>query len=142
MALFFRCALLVLATALAATHARAESMTLSVQNDSEHVVQLKLFSRDRNEQWPSFSKAFGVKPAKDAQTLEIQCEKGENICYGAWLPQQRAAATWGAGQKGLTPCESCCFVCGDGKEVRKIVIDEPSSALASPKLKEAPLQGR
>lgn len=120
----------------------AETMTLNVQNDSEYVVQLKLFSRDRSEQWPSFSKAFGVKPSKDAQALEIKCDKGENICYGAWLPQSGVVATWGAGQKGTIPCDACCFVCGDAKEVYKIVLEEASRTLAQPKLREAPLQGR
>ncbi|MBF0344044.1 MAG: hypothetical protein HQL06_07420 [Nitrospirae bacterium] len=50
-------------------------------------------------------------------TFNIQCKKGENICYGAWSQDGRV---WGVG-KGDRGCAKCCFTCGSGKVSKKLI---------------------
>ncbi|MBF0344045.1 MAG: hypothetical protein HQL06_07425 [Nitrospirae bacterium] len=49
-------------------------------------------------------------------TFNIECKKGENICYGAWSQDGRV---WGVG-KGDRGCAKCCFTCGSGKVSKKL----------------------
>ncbi|MBF0344046.1 MAG: hypothetical protein HQL06_07430 [Nitrospirae bacterium] len=50
-------------------------------------------------------------------TFNIECKKGENICYGAW---SQDGGVWGVG-KGDRGCAKCCFTCGSGKVSKRLI---------------------
>lgn len=98
--------------------AHAETMTYVFDNNTQHQIDVKMFARDRNNQWPSMGKAYSLEAGKKGIKLPIECNAGEKICVGAWSPQQYGSVVWGAGKTGLNTCEHCCEVCTDGKVVK------------------------
>ena len=98
-------------------------------NDSDRALSLKLFSRgEAKREWPSKTKSYTVQPGTSVQELKVDCEEGEQICWGAWTAAQNPSAIGGSGQReirttkllsgagdrGLRACTDCCYVCKDG----------------------------
>ncbi len=126
-----RCAISFVGLSLLSPIAMAAEMTFQITNDTERALNLKFFSRaESRQEWPSKTKAFSVRPEFAAQQIKINCEEGEQICWGAWMTVQsvsgeivgpsgqRATRTskfsTGAGERGLRTCERCCHICMDG----------------------------
>ena len=117
--------------AIMATSSSAAEMTFQLINNTDRTLNLKLFSNgESHAQWPSKTRAYAVKPdATAVQQLKITCNEGEQICWGAWMKVETVSGqvgaggqrdtraykyTWGAGDRGINPCTSCCHVCKDG----------------------------
>ena len=98
--------------------AHADTMTYVFDNNTQHQIDVKMFARDRNNQWPSMGKAYSLEAGKKGIKLPIECNAGEKICVGAWTPHQHGNVVWGAGKTGLNTCEHCCEVCTDGKVLK------------------------
>ena len=109
--------------------AAAADFTFQFVNDSDRALSLKLFGRgDAKREWPSKTKSYTVQPGPAVQELKVDCEEGEQICWGAWTTAQNPAAIGGRGQReirttkylsgagdrGLRACTDCCYVCKDG----------------------------
>lgn len=112
----------------------AADMTVRLINNTERTMNLKLFSNgESHAQWPSKTRAYAIKPDSTEQHLKISCVEGEQICWGAWMDVQTVDGqigaggrrdtrsykiSWGAGQRGMNTCASCCNVCKDGSQTR------------------------
>ena len=125
------CAIFFVGLSLLSPAALGAEMTFQITNDTERALNLKFFSRaESRKEWPSKTKAFSVRPESVAQQIKINCEEGEQICWGAWMTVQsvsgeivgpggqRATRTskfsTGVGERGLRTCERCCHICMDG----------------------------
>jgi len=49
----------------------------------------------------------------DIHTYTLSCNRGEQICYGAWV-RGNSDRYWGSGYDGQQRCSSCCLTCGHG----------------------------
>jgi len=105
---------------LAPIAAGADTMTYVFDNNTQHQIDVKMFARDRNNQWPSMGKAYSLAAGKQGTKLPIECDAGERICVGAWSPHPKGNVLWGAGKTGLNTCENCCSVCTDGKVLKTV----------------------
>ena len=118
-----------LMTMLGAMPAAAADFTFQFVNDGDRALSLKLFSRaESKREWPSKTKSYSVQPGTTVQELKVDCDEGEQICWGAWTAAQNPAAIGGSGQRdirttkylsgagdrGLRACTDCCNVCKDG----------------------------
>lgn len=114
---------------IAAMPAAAADYTFLFVNDTRQAVALKLFSKaESRRQWPSRTKSYALQPGDDVQGLKIDCDEGEQICWGAWAGSSNPATvggshrreggglTWiaGAGERGTASCTDCCHICKDG----------------------------
>ena len=116
--------------ALAAMPAAAADYTFQFVNDTGHAVALKLFSKaESRRQWPSRAKSYSVQPGTEVQGLKVDCDEGEQICWGAWAGsaapntaggtsrREGGGMKWiaGAGERGTASCTDCCHVCKNGE---------------------------
>ena len=107
----------------------AADFTFPFLNETRNTIGLKLFSRGESKrQWPSKTRSYNVKPEEAVQELKIDCDEGEQICWGAWTGAQATGTVGGshqrmggatksvagAGDRGIEPCPDCCHVCKDG----------------------------
>jgi len=122
--------LLALLIAAFATSAGAADFTFQFVNDTQRPLSLKLFSKgESHRQWPARTKSYTVRPDAAVQELKIDCDEGEQICWGAWVGVAAASGTIGgshqrgggggkqvagAGERGLEACTDCCHVCKGG----------------------------
>jgi hypothetical protein len=74
---------------------RAEDSTLtwSFRNNHPNRVQLEFYSQHRNASWPGGGRAY-VLNDYDRHTFNLNCWRGEKICYGAWV-DGNANEYWG-----------------------------------------------
>ena len=54
--------------------------------------------------------------AKFERSLYLECETGEQICYGAWA-RGNSNTYWGVGMNNSQRCSNCCGICGRGDMV-------------------------
>ena len=97
--------LLLLVTPAAAD----ELMTFFIKNGASRGVALEMSSRTREMLWPGDDKVYFLEPG-EKKSVPIQCQVGEEICYGAWVVGD-PATWWGAGPNGDRDCPSCCSIC-------------------------------
>ena len=117
---------LVGATALPSA---AADFTFQFVNDTGQALALKLFSRaESRRQWPSKSKSYGLQSSSDVQAVKIDCDEGEQVCWGAWTGASGPGTAGGshrreggptkvvagAGERGSESCTDCCHVCKAG----------------------------
>jgi hypothetical protein len=95
--------------ALHVAAARAEDgwATFVIRSTAYYSVHVKFVSQDRDAQWPGSSTNW---PIHDHQShrFKLNCQVGENICFGAFY--QNLAKKWGVGL-GHDECHGCCLVC-------------------------------
>ncbi len=101
-----------------------------VRNNSGEVVQYQVYSTTRpGHVWPGGGQVRVVSPDGRTYVDPISCEKGEKICYGAWLARDKSQY-WGAGSDGKQSCADCCYVCGGFSQVigfgRPVVVARPA----------------
>lgn len=109
--------------------AAAADFTFQFLNQTNDSIGLKLFSRGESKRhWPSKTRSYNVKPEGAVQELKIDCDEGEQICWGAWKgaagggtvggSHQRlggpSKSVAGVGDRGIEPCTDCCHVCKAG----------------------------
>lgn len=128
---------------LAALPAAAADFTFQFMNDSDRALSLKLFSRAAtHREWPSKTKSYSVRPGAAVQELKVDCDEGEQICWGAWVAVQNVTGQvgasgqrdvrttkWvaGAGERGMRACTNCCYVCKDGAKSPIARLDDPDA---------------
>ena len=119
---------LVLAAALLTpwSGASADTLTWYLKNSHPNAVQIVFYSQTRTGQtWPSTG-AYDLKTSR-IETIGIECQTSEKVCYGAWVAG-RGAIHWGVGVGGTQACQGCCAVCGTSKSVDLI----ESASLSTP----------
>ncbi len=89
--------------------ASAGEMTFRLTNQAASPVQVEFFSRDRLKSWPEEGRLF-ILADSAPQKFMIPCNRGEKICYGAWIEGQ-ITRSWGAGFEGKKACDNCCQIC-------------------------------
>jgi hypothetical protein len=108
LALFGLCVIAALAPSLA----RADLLTFYIKNTHTFAVALEFFSHDRNEVWPGNDQVY-LLDSDERKSIPIECNAGENICYGAWA-NGNDRLWWGVGPDNDHPCENCCRICKSG----------------------------
>ena len=84
-----------------------------LHNRDNQLLGVKFFSQTRsNYTWPKPGRKFSL--ATD-DTFDLSCEKGEQICVGAW--RNDGSSTWDVGHDGKHGCNDCCVICGNEKEI-------------------------
>jgi len=112
--------LLAILVFLAAKPAEAETLTFQFRSEHPNIVDLELYSDNRaNHVWPGHDRVYVLDDYK-RQSIGISCQRGEKICYGAWV-RNRTGTYWGVGYQNSTRCASCCYVC-DGTRTEVIVL--------------------
>lgn len=91
----------------------AETLTWYVQSEHPNVVSLEFYSSDRDVAWPGGGEVY-LLDDWDVQTYTLECNRGEQICFGAWV-RGSDNEYWGVGLDGEQGCDSCCYVCDGGE---------------------------
>ncbi len=84
------------------------------------IVHLVFYSVDRNAAWPGDDETV-VLDNRAARSFAIQCNRGERICFGAWV-RGRGKRHWGVGRHAKYGCELCSYTC-EGGEARVEVLE-------------------
>ena len=91
--------------------AQSEVYTFKVRSLHPNGVQIKFYSQTRKgHQWPTSKTAWNL--LDEAHALSMTCNKGEKICWGAWV-KGTGRPEWGARVGGTDDCKGCCFTCKD-----------------------------
>jgi len=93
--------------------ASAETLTFSVRSFHKNQVDVAFYSQSRSHSWPGGDKVWVIKDY-EVHDYRLNCNKGEKICYGAWV-RGSSSSYWGAGRGGRQSCKSCCFTCNGGE---------------------------
>lgn len=112
MLLLKRFAGLVLALFCFQEAALAASMTWRFRAYDRYQVDVKMWSKNRNNVWPSSTTVWTLKDF-NVHSLKITCVAGEKICYGA-TQRGNSKKYWGVGGNGKLGCANCCFTCQEG----------------------------
>lgn len=101
-------------TALAtAAPALAQQMTWTIINRTPDFVELEFISNTYNNRfWPGNDRVYAIDPWGQ-QSYTLNCEYGEQICYGAWYAGN-PNVYWGGGLGNEQYCDDCCSTCGQG----------------------------
>ncbi|HTE14624.1 MAG TPA: hypothetical protein VK642_06070 [Burkholderiales bacterium] len=100
------------ATFIAPAFSFAQSMTWKIRSYHKNQVQVEFYSNNRNYVWPGRNQVYSIRDY-DVHTYNLNCVKGEKVCYGAWLTGD-ASTYWGAGKGGKQGCNDCCYICNGG----------------------------
>lgn len=105
-------ALLIVALAvLAPAMAQADEMAFFIKNQVSRDIAVELRSRGRDQVWPGGDQVYMVEKNM-AKSVPIDCEAGEQICYGAWAVGDDRRS-WGVGPDNDNPCDDCCYTCAE-----------------------------
>ena len=133
-------AIVVLGFSTMAFNLHAAELTFQFINNNERPINLKLFARGESQQeWPSKTRFYSLKPESAVQQLKISCEEGTQICWGAWIVEQTESGEigasgkrnvrsgklmFGAGERGTRSCLHCCHVCKADASTPIIKLDD------------------
>lgn len=87
----------------------ADEMNVFIKNLHPRAVVIELFSRTRDHRWPGDDKVYLLERAEQ-KSVVIDCEQGEQICYGAWV-NGNDGTYWGVGPDNNKACDDCCHIC-------------------------------
>jgi hypothetical protein len=90
----------------------AEEVTFVMNNGHPYIVEVELYSQDRDHVWPGNGQVYVLNDSETKQ-IPLSCEEGETICYGAWV-QGDQGTYWGVGPNNSQACEGCCYTCEGG----------------------------
>ena len=93
--------------------AEAETIKWRMKNEHPNILSVKFFSDDTNSVWPGNETVYVLDDGR-VTTMTLNCQRGESICYGAWV-KGRSSTYWGVGPDGDNGCNKCCYVCS-GKQ--------------------------
>jgi hypothetical protein len=94
----------------AAAPAQADSITFKVRSFHKFSVDMKFYSKSRNNIWPSATSHWTIKDF-NVKDYKLTCVRGERICYGA-ATSGSGRMSWGVGLSGKAGCKNCCWTCG------------------------------
>lgn len=106
-------------SALVAAPGFADETTFIMQNDHPNALRVELYSQDRDHVWPGDGQDYYLSDG-EVKTMPLECDAGENICYGAWIDGDENTY-WGVGPGNKQDCETCCFTC-EGGETEQITL--------------------
>ena len=109
---FARAAVALCALAWLARPALAEEVTFVMNNHHPNAVEVQLYSDSRDYVWPSNDEVYLLDDG-ETKTMTIECEGGEQICYGAWISGDQSTF-WGVGPGKTQDCDNCCYSCQGG----------------------------
>jgi hypothetical protein len=122
---WFHSAFLLMAVAFGAAEAAAQqSLTFVIRNETNGVINYKLWSASRNNVWPGADTMYGMDYKGDQRSTKISCIQGETICYGAWF-RHDPKITWGAGPTGKGRCSDCCYICNGTTTTTRVLTYVP-----------------
>nr|WP_316651582.1 hypothetical protein [uncultured Gellertiella sp.] len=101
--------------------ADAAGLTFSMRNDHPNAVEVELYSQNRRHVWPGGGDVYILDDGETKQ-IAISCQRGEKICYGAWVSGD-STTYWGTGPNNGHHCSNCCFTC-NGTVTREINLTE------------------
>ncbi len=101
--------------------ASADSLTVRMESEHENSVAVMFYSTSRDHIWPDNKDVFLIDD-DGVHTYPLQCQAGEQICYGAWV-RGGPKSFWGVGPDNKQSCDDCCFQC-EGGETRIISLTE------------------
>lgn len=99
----------------AITGNRSMSMAFRVRSEYKYKAQIAFYSQTRKGHYWG---AYDLNDY-DTHTISINCQAGEQICYGAW---DRGASSpyWGVGPNDTHSCTRCCWSCGDSATINLV----------------------
>jgi len=97
-------------TYAAVSAASAESVKIQMKSDHPKQVMLKFYSMHRDHYWPSADRSYVIKDY-DLHTYHLGCNRGEKICWGAWVKNRPNGIYWGIGTSRNNGCKNCCITC-------------------------------
>lgn len=110
---------LLLSSAIWAAPARAETMTFPIQSTYDYQMRLEFYTPQRGLYWPGNGKSW-LLDDYEAHSYKINCQRGEQVCYGAWDPD--GSLQWGVGHQYSQRCTNCCYICKGGTTTRLITL--------------------
>jgi hypothetical protein len=105
---------LILGQIFATGAAMADSMTWKFRSHHANIVDVQLYASARNNVWPGNGQVWSLKDY-NAHSVQINCVRGEKVCYGAWV-RGTESSYWGGGRNNRKSCTSCCYICGSTSE--------------------------
>lgn len=100
---------------------RADDLIVRMESEHPNSVSVMFYSTSRDFIWPGNEEVFLIDD-DGVHTYPLQCEAGEQICYGAWV-RGDDKSFWGVGRNDNHDCSDCCFQCSGG-ETRIITLSE------------------
>lgn len=100
--------------------ANAENFTFNVQSNHPNIVSMEFYSQARNAAWPGDGQVY-VLDDYATHAFTLSCNRGEQICYGAWVRSQ-SNTYWGVGLNDTQGCRNCCYTC-NGSQTDVISLD-------------------
>jgi hypothetical protein len=95
--------------------ASADQLHFRITSHRSETVRVEFSSTERTHFWPGNGKSWSLNES-DSQTLNISCEPGEYICYGAWVEDDQTTF-WGVGYQNSHRCTKCCWHCDGSSPV-------------------------
>ncbi len=105
-----------------AAPALADSITFKVRSFHKFSVDMKFYSKSRNNVWPGASSHWTIKDYS-VKEYRLSCIRGERICYGA-ATSGSGRMSWGVGLSGKAGCKNCCWTCGGDTSTPIINLNE------------------
>jgi hypothetical protein len=121
--LFALSALCVVSVA-ASSAAGARDLLFRFRNMSGTPLQVQLYADGRKNVWPSANMTWVLPPDRRIYVNPISCQRGESICFGAWI-NGRTDFYWGTGKNKQNHCVRCCYRC-TGRQTEIIVFNPPN----------------
>ena len=90
----------------------AEEVTFVMNNHHPNAVEVQLYSDSRDHVWPDADEVYLLDDGA-TKTMTLDCEAGEQICYGAWISGDQSTF-WGVGPGKTQVCDNCCYTCEGG----------------------------
>lgn len=84
-------------------------MTFYMKNETRRAMVVELHGQETGRAWPGDGQVYLLEPGEKKSIL-IDCEEGENICYGAWVNGDDRIS-YGVGADNDRECRDCCSVC-------------------------------
>jgi len=101
--------------------AHAETLKWQFRSEYAKIVDFGLYSASRRGYvWPGSNRVYVLDDYK-TRTINITCQRGEKICFGAWV-RNRETRYWGVGYGNAHGCKGCCYTCNGG-QTRVIVLN-------------------
>jgi hypothetical protein len=107
-----RLAVLSLLALLPVSVARADQLTFWMMSDYDYEIAVEFSSSD-DRFWPGDGLSWTITDYEE-HSYVLNCEAGESICFGAWVPD--GDLRWGVGYRRDRHCEECCYTCGGNTE--------------------------
>jgi uncharacterized membrane protein YccF (DUF307 family) len=89
------------------------TITWKITDNTTKPLSVTLFSKTRFQfGWPAWDRNWSTKGGENVYTVD--CQEGEQICFGAWITNYINGPYWGVGPYAKFGCTNCCGVCDGG----------------------------